>query len=196
MCRGSCRESWAEGVGEYGIEGRLREIRGLPSVGVRAVEFWRDGMLKGVLIGLLILVLVVFAYVGYSSYATGRAAGGETYTDGVSGGRAKLNVKAEPTGSQSAVSGLSSMPTTGDANGMVAQNGGTATSGMAAPAQDSIAPNPPNGMTFGGSGHYQLYRQGDLTWRLNTDNGQTCVIFATDEEWQKPKVFRAGCRGK
>ena len=67
---------------------------------------------------------------------------------------------------------------------------------MVPPAADSVAPNPPNGMTFGGSGHYQLYRQGDLTWRLNTDTGDTCVIFATDEEWHKPKVYKAGCRGK
>ncbi len=158
-------------------------------------------MLKGVLIGLLILVVVVFAYVGYSSYATGRsAANGESYTDGVAGGRAKTDVKTERTGSSSA-SALPSMPTTGDANGsgngLVAQGGAsTSANGMSAPATDSIAPDPPNGMTFGGSGHFQLYRQGDLTWRLNTDTGQTCVIFATDEEWRKPKVYGAGCRGK
>ena len=158
-------------------------------------------MLRGVLIGLLILVLAVFAYVGYSSYTTGKSAGGEVYADGMSGGRARTDVKAEPTGVTPQVTTLPAMPATGDANGtpagMVAQGGAAAgTSGMAAPATDSIAPNPPNGMTFGGAGHYQLYRQGDLTWRLNTDTGQTCVIFATDEEWRKPKVYRAGCRGK
>lgn len=153
-------------------------------------------MLKGVLIGLLILVLVVFAYVGYSSYATGRsAASGDAYTDGMGGGRTKTEVKAERTGSSTPSATLPAMPTTGESNGLVAQ-GGMAANGMTVPATDSIAPDPPNGMTFGGSGHFQLYRQGDLTWRLNTDTGQTCVIFATDEEWRKPKVYRAGCRGK
>lgn len=152
-------------------------------------------MLKGVLIGLLILVLVVFAYVGYSGYASGRsAASRDAYTGG---GRAKTDVIAERTGSSTPATNLPAMPTTGESNGLVAQGGASAAAnGMAVPSTDSIAPDPPNGMTFGGSGHFQLYRQGDLTWRLNTDTGQTCVIFATDEEWRKPKVFRAGCRGK
>jgi hypothetical protein len=61
---------------------------------------------------------------------------------------------------------------------------------------DSIEPNPPNGVVFAGKGKYQLYRQGNLTWRLNTETGQTCVIFATDEEWKKRKVYRAGCAGR
>jgi hypothetical protein len=63
-----------------------------------------------------------------------------------------------------------------------------------APATDSISPDPPNGMIFSGSGKFQLYRQGNLTWRLNTETGQNCVLFATDEEWKKPKVYRAGCK--
>jgi len=48
-------------------------------------------------------------------------------------------------------------------------------------------------MVFSGTGRYQLYRQGNLTWRLNSDTGQSCILFATDEEWKKPKVYRAGC---
>jgi hypothetical protein len=63
----------------------------------------------------------------------------------------------------------------------------------AAPAADTISPNPPNGMVFAGSGKYQLYRQGNITWRLDTDTGRSCIIFATDEEWRKPRVYRAGC---
>lgn len=61
------------------------------------------------------------------------------------------------------------------------------------PAGDTISPNPPNGMVFAGSGRYQLYRQGNITWRLDTETGRSCVIFATDEEWRKPRVYRAGC---
>jgi hypothetical protein len=61
------------------------------------------------------------------------------------------------------------------------------------PTSDSIPANPPDGMKFAGTGRYQLYRQGNLTWRLDTDNGRTCIIFATDEEWAKPRVYHQGC---
>ena len=71
--------------------------------------------------------------------------------------------------------------------------GGAANGSMAAPATDSIAPNPPNGAAFAGTGRYQVYRQGNLTWRVNTDDGKTCILFATDEEWRKPIVYSHGC---
>lgn len=58
---------------------------------------------------------------------------------------------------------------------------------------DSQAPNAPNGAAFAGSGRYQIYRQGNLTWRVNTDDGTTCILFATDEEWRKPAVYSHGC---
>jgi hypothetical protein len=66
----------------------------------------------------------------------------------------------------------------------------------AAPGTDTIGPNPPDGMKFAGSGRYQLYRQGDITWRLDTETGRTCIIFATDDEWKKPRVYRNGCGSK
>ncbi len=59
---------------------------------------------------------------------------------------------------------------------------------------DTIPRNPPNGMLFTGSGKYQLYRQGDITWRLNTDTGWACVLFATDAQWRKTRVYQNGCR--
>jgi hypothetical protein len=64
------------------------------------------------------------------------------------------------------------------------------------PAADTNARNPPNGMIFAGRGKYQLYRQGDITWRLNTDTGQACILFATDAEWGQPRVFQQGCGAK
>lgn len=60
-------------------------------------------------------------------------------------------------------------------------------------ASDTIRPEPPNGTVFAGTGHYQVYRQGNLTWRINTDTGQACVLFATEQEWRKPQVYRNGC---
>jgi hypothetical protein len=50
-------------------------------------------------------------------------------------------------------------------------------------------------MIFAGTGKYQLYRQGDLTWRLNTDTDKACILFATNAEWRKPKVFEHGRGG-
>jgi len=54
--------------------------------------------------------------------------------------------------------------------------------------------NGPNGATvFNGKGRYQLYRQGKITWRLDTDTGHACILLATEEEWRKPRVYQHGC---
>src|ERR1700722_6308963 len=45
------------------------------------------------------------------------------------------------------------------------------------------------GWHFPVPGTISIYRQGNLTWRLNTDTEQTCILFATDEEWKKAKVL-------
>lgn len=70
----------------------------------------------------------------------------------------------------------------------------TSTSPVAAPVSDTLDRNAPAGMAFGGSGRYQWYRQGNLTWRIDTRSGTTCVDFATMDEWQKPIVYSNGCR--
>ncbi len=64
------------------------------------------------------------------------------------------------------------------------------------PQADTNSRNPPNGMIFAGRGKYQLYRQGDITWRLNTDTGQACILFATDAAWSQPRVYQQGCAAK
>jgi len=61
------------------------------------------------------------------------------------------------------------------------------------PASDSQSPNAPNGMRFGGSGTYQWYRQGNLTWRIDTASGRSCIIYATMEELRKQIVYSHGC---
>ena len=80
---------------------------------------------------------------------------------------------------------------TGDAGGNQAEG-----EDVAPPTADSIRRDPPNGVTFAGKGKYQLYRQGDITWRMNTDTGDACILFATDAEWRKPKVFQQGCNSR
>jgi hypothetical protein len=62
-----------------------------------------------------------------------------------------------------------------------------------APMTDSQSPNAQNGMRFAGSGAYLVYRQGDITYRMDTTTGHSCVIYATMEEWRKPLVMSHGC---
>jgi hypothetical protein len=63
----------------------------------------------------------------------------------------------------------------------------------ALPASEPLTRNPPSGIVAAGSGRFQLYRQGDLTFRLNTETGQACVLFATENQWRKPLVYDHGC---
>ncbi len=140
-------------------------------------------VLKRAFIGVLVLVAAVFLYIGYSSYDAGRASASAATT---------------PAGKGRLLEGpISTTPTTVEGAEITAGGATAAPGSVPAPATtDTIQPNPPNGMTFGGSGHYQLYRQGNLTWRLNTDTGESCIVFATEEEWRKPQVFRAGCKSR
>jgi hypothetical protein len=67
-------------------------------------------------------------------------------------------------------------------------------SGISAlPASESLSRN---GITTAGTGKFQLYRQGDITFRLNTETGQACVLFATDAQWRKPLVYDHGCASR
>jgi hypothetical protein len=63
----------------------------------------------------------------------------------------------------------------------------------ALPMRDTEPPNAPNGERFAGAGDYMWYRQGNLTWRVDTRTGRSCIIYATMEEWRKPIVMRHGC---
>jgi len=172
---------------------------------------------KRVLYIVMALVLVGFAYIGYHSYDARRAGGtGDVFSRDTgekigedSGSGAKVTVSVPPRAADGKVpapdgatagyptqtpQGSPMTPTTpaeAAAGSQVTQAGQLAQG--AAPAGDTISPNPPNGMVFAGTGKYQLFRQGNITWRLNTDTGQTCIIFATDDEWKKPRVYRAGC---
>jgi hypothetical protein len=61
------------------------------------------------------------------------------------------------------------------------------------PAAETIRRNPPNGLVAAGTGRFQLYRQGDLTFRLNTETGESCVLFASEALWRNPLVYEHGC---
>ncbi len=59
---------------------------------------------------------------------------------------------------------------------------------------DSQPPENPDGMRFGGNGAYQWYRQGNLTYRVDSRSGRSCIAYATMEEWRNPRVYRHACR--
>lgn len=63
----------------------------------------------------------------------------------------------------------------------------------AAPAADSASPNPQNNVHFRGAGSFEWYRQGNITWRVDTTTGQSCIVYATMEEWRKQIVLKHGC---
>jgi hypothetical protein len=131
------------------------------------------------LIIVLLLFLAGFAYIGYNTYDAKRAgASGDVFSHDPSPDAPASNSTTSQPPTQTVV--LPSPPTTQTPS--------------AAPSNgDTISPNPPNGMIFSGTGRFQLYRQGNLTWRINTETGKSCILFATDEEWEKTKVYRAGC---
>ncbi|HEY4378892.1 MAG TPA: hypothetical protein VGN01_01010 [Acidobacteriaceae bacterium] len=60
-------------------------------------------------------------------------------------------------------------------------------------ASDSLTRNSPNGIVNARPGRYQLYRQGDITWRMDTNTGEACVLFATEAQWRKTIVYDHGC---
>lgn len=154
-------------------------------------------MLKRALIAVLVLVVVVFLYIGYSGYDAGRNSVAGTARSRSGDGQISLtSPEATPAGASALPATAPTGAATPQGAELTASSGQGAGGGMTAPATDTIKPNPPNGMTFGGAGHYQLYRQGNLTWRLNTDTGESCVVFATEEEWRKPQVLRAGCHSR
>jgi hypothetical protein len=61
------------------------------------------------------------------------------------------------------------------------------------PTSDTINRNPPNGVVVARPGRYQLYRQGDITWRMDTNSGDACILFATQAQWHKTLVYDHGC---
>ena len=77
-----------------------------------------------------------------------------------------------------------------------AQPQGAQSSVYTLPASDTISRNPPDRTILAGAGRYELYRQGDITWRMDTATGQACVLFATEAMWRRMLVYQHGCGGR
>ena len=143
------------------------------------------------IVGLLAVLAIVLGVAWYRHRAKLRALNsGEVYVREQPSGPAKpLPPQAEsPVGNEIATTATPQPP----APAPSAQRT-PPTAPAQAPNADSIPRNPPNGLAFAGSGKFQLYRQGDITWRLNTQTGEACILFATDAQWRLHRVYQAGC---
>ena len=139
-------------------------------------------MLKRILYAVLLAGVVGLCYVGYTSWRQKRA-----MLSGEVTGEAGGSSVPDADGAERSV------PLPEGSAKPVARTPEAAPALEGAPAADSMAPNPPNGVAYAGTGHFQVYRQGNLTYRINTDSGKTCVLYATNEEWKKPQVYSHGC---
>jgi hypothetical protein len=132
--------------------------------------------------GIVVALLAVYLlYYGYQRHLATQAADGAIKVD--DGGADTVKDDASPSADQT--------PAPAQKPRAAVDNQATGTA--PAPATDSIQPNPPNGTAFAGTGKFQVYRQGNLTWRVNTETGANCILFATMEEWKKPVVYNHAC---
>jgi hypothetical protein len=163
-------------------------------------------MAKRVLWIVVFVIVAGFLYFGYTNYDAGRAAtNGEVYSNDQPSGRHRSNdVSSEDSRDTKSASQPIVYPTPNQPPASVVSNGQTTQPGISGgaipasgvPANETQGPNAPNGMRFSGPGKYLLYRQGDITYRLDTDTGFSCIIYATDEQWKIPRVYSDGCGKK
>jgi hypothetical protein len=157
-------------------------------------------MVKRIIWIVVALVVIGVFYLGYRTYDTGRAlSSGDVQTDNSRSTKSTTPI-ATPPPNQTIVYPAPNEPggtgSTSQSSGLPVPSTTSIPSDQAPPPGDTLSPNPPENLRFGGSGRYQLYRQGNLTYRLDTDTGQSCIIYATDDEWKKPRVLRNACPKK
>jgi hypothetical protein len=165
-------------------------------------------MARRVMISLFLIGIFGLSYLGYRRWSQNRAmTTGDVFVDPndrSAAPRLAAPVPAQPTqpivyppaqSSAAAPAGSPQDLSTRPGKTSAAAQSGAPTQTAVAAGEDSLSPNPPNGTVFAGSGRFQVYRQGSLTWRIDTNTGQSCVLFATNDEWRKPQVYRHGCNG-
>lgn len=118
------------------------------------------------------------------------------YIHSTSGQRAMNNgnvvVVSQPTPDASTSPDSTAQPQQ-PATGADAAANSAAQTPVATPVAIPLNRIPPNGAVFKGTGQFVIYREGDITWRLDSATGNACVIFATNAQWSKPNVYDHGC---
>jgi hypothetical protein len=149
-------------------------------------------MVRRIILGLVVAGVLVLGFVGYRNWSRSRdMMSGEVKNGPSLPGDAAATPANQPTPVPAARPSAAAKVQASDPSSPQAALPSAVPAAI--PASDTIAPNPPNGLAYAGSGRFEVYRQGDLTWRINTDTGRACILFATNEEWRKPEVYRRGC---
>jgi hypothetical protein len=141
---------------------------------------------------LLIVAVVIAGVVGYVHWSRNRAMNsGEVHVRQQPAETAKSAAPEGDSANQPAQqTGQSSTPEVAQAD----QSPPPAQSGVyTLPATETLSRNPPDRTILAGTGRFELYRQGDITWRMDTATGKACVLLATEAMWRKPLVYDHGC---
>ena len=138
---------------------------------------------------LLVISVVIAGVVGYIHWSNTRA---------MNSGEVHVRQQTAETAKSAAPKGDSAnqpaQPSDQSEVARVDQNAQQAQSGVyTLPAAQTLSRNPPDRTILAGSGRYELYRQGDITWRMDTATGKACVLFATEAMWRKSLVYDHGC---
>jgi hypothetical protein len=137
---------------------------------------------------LLIIVMVIVGVVWYFHWSRARAMNS-----------GEVRVREQPAATappQTAPANPTPQPQDQPAGAADSQNDherAEATDVVTLPASETLSRNPPNRTILAGTGRFELYRQGDITWRMDTETGHACVIFASEAMWRKPLVYEHGC---
>ena len=152
-------------------------------------------MARRVLISFFLITIFGLSYLGYRRWVRNQAMStGDVTFDPSDGGAAPVTTAPAPAKpSQAILYPPDKSNATAHGQSQTVQHPVPEHETSGAPLADTLTPNPPNGTLFAGTGRYQIYRQGNLTWRVDTNTGDSCVLFATNKEWRKPQVYRNGC---
>jgi hypothetical protein len=146
-------------------------------------------MQKQIFAALAVVIGLALAGAYYLHRAKIRAMNnGTVYVRNQNGGTATLTTPA-PDASSTPASDAGSEPATASSPAESQANPPV----LATPIVDTLPRNPPNGLAYKGTGKFLLYRQGDITWRLDTDTGFACVLLATNAQWSRLRVYQHGC---
>jgi hypothetical protein len=132
---------------------------------------------------LMIIAVVIVGTVGYVHWSKTRAMNS-----------GEVRVREQPAAApETASANPSARPQEQSANSDTQTEQNRTPDVITLPASETLSRNPPDRTILAGSGRYELYRQGDITWRMDTATGQACVIFATEAMWRRSLVYEHGC---
>ena len=185
---------WQDGAGEESSE-VLKSSRQASTQSVSAFRMKVVRPMQRIFRLLMVVVVVIAGASWYLHWSKTRAMNsGEVHVREQPGNAAKTAAPEAASANQPAPpedQAANGADASGSQNS--AQPQGAQSSVYTLPASDTISRNPPDRTILAGAGRYELYRQGDITWRMDTATGQACVLFATEAMWRRSLVYAHGC---